>query len=148
MKKGFIKFSLIGIVSIFLLSTVQGQTKKIESKIIEPTAKEAIRQILLNGAAPLSAAKNCQSVGTSAADKTILDFLSGVLSFQTAPDSTNRIEFAFKQDKGKQNEVVWVCDLSFKGRDAEDVWSNGIRFKMRNADRKLMRESLMCLGTG
>lgn len=148
MKKGFIKFSLIGIVSIFLLSTVQGQAKKIESKIIEPTAKEAIRQVLLNGNILLSAAKNCQSVGTAADDKTILDFLSGVLSFQAAPDSTNQVEFIFKQEKGQRSELIWVCDLSFKGRDAEDVWNNGIRFKMRNADRKLMRESLMCIGTG
>jgi hypothetical protein len=148
MKKVFIKFSLIGIISLFLFSAAVGQTKKSDSKLVEPTPKEAIKQILLNGGILLSAAKNCQSVGTAADDKTILDFLSGVLSFQAAPDSTNQIEFTFKQEKGKQNEPVWVCDLSFKGKDAEDVWSNGIRFKMRNADRKLMRESLMCIGTG
>ena len=148
MKNSFIKFSLIGIVSLLLFTSVEGQTKKPQAKLVEPTAKEAIKLILLNGNILLSAAKSCQSVGTSAADKTILDFLSNILSFQSAPDSTNQIEFAFKQEKSSRNETLWVCDLSFKGKDAEDVWSNGIRFKMRNTDRQMLRESLMCIGTG
>lgn len=148
MKKVFSEFSMIGIVFLLLFAAADGQTRKSEQKIVEPTAKEAIRQILSNGDIPLSAGKNCQSVGTAADDKTILDFLSGVLSFQAAPDSTNQIEFAVKQEKSGRNETIWVCELSFKGKDAEDVWSNGIRFKMRNADRKLLRESLMCIGTG
>lgn len=148
MKNSFIKFLLIGIVSLILFTFVEGQTKKPQAKLVEPTAKEAIKLMLLNGNILLSAAKNCRSVGTSAADKTILDFLSGVLSFQAAPDSINQIEFAFKQEKGSRNEPLWVCDLSFKGKDAEDVWSNGVRFKMRNTDRQMLRESLMCIGTG
>jgi len=148
MKNSILKFSLIGIISLCLCSVAAGQTKKIEAKTVEPTAKEAVKQVFLNGDILLSAGKNCQSVGTSPGDKTILDFLSGVLSFQAEPDSSNRIEFAFKQEKGKRNELVWVCDLLFRGNDAETPWSNGVRFKMRNSDRRLMRESVMCIGTG
>lgn len=148
MKIGFIKFLTIGILSLFLFSFADGQTKKTKEKIIEPTVKEAVKQVLLNGDVSLSDGKYCQSVGTSPDDKTVLDFLSGVLSFQAMPKSSNRIELVFKQEKGKNNELVWACDLWFYGKDEEDVWSNGIRFKMRNADRRLMRESLMCLGTG
>lgn len=148
MKNGIIEFSLIGIISLSLFSVAYGQAKKTKEKIIEPTAKEAIKQVLSNGDIPLSAGKNCGSVGTSKDDRTVLDFLSGVLSFQTAPNSASKIEFAFKQEKGKGGELVWICDLLFKGKDDEDVWSNGIRFKIRNADRRLLRDSLMCIGTG
>lgn len=148
MKNSILKFSVIGIIALALFSAAPGQTKKTDAKIIEPTAKEAIKQLFSNGDILLSAAKNCGSVATSKDDKTILDFLSGVLSFQAAPESSNQIEFAFKQEKGKRNEPIWVCDLTFRGKDAEDVWSNGVRFKMRNADRRLMRDSLMCIGTG
>lgn len=148
MKNVFFRFSLIGILSLFLFIAADGQTKKSEPKIIEPTAKEAIKQVFLNGDILLSAGQNCRTVGTSEDDKTILDFLSGVLSFQAEPDTKNSIEFSFKQERGKRNEIVWLCDLIFRGGDEESPASNGIRFKMRNADRKLIRESLMCIGTG
>lgn len=148
MKKVFIKFSLIGLTSLFLFSATNAQTKKTDVKVVEPTAKEAIRQVFLNGNILLSAAKDCKSMGTSAEDKTILDFLSGVLSFQAEPDTNNSVEFSFKKETIKPNAVVWVCDLLFRGGDADSPAGNGVRFKMRNADRKLMRESLMCIGTG
>jgi len=148
MKLVFIKFSLIGFVFLFLFSTANAQAKKTDTKIVEPTAKEAIRQVLLNGNILLSAAEHCKSMGTSAEDKTILDFLSGVLSFQAEPETKNSVEFSFKQETIKPNDVVWVCDLLFRGGDAESPSGNGVRFKIRNADRKLMRESLMCIGTG
>jgi len=148
MKISFIKFSLIGLISLSLLSSIASQTKKIQDKAVEPTAKEAIKQILSNGDILLSVDSSCKSVGSSPKDKTILDFLSGILSFQAAPNSDNRIEFAFKREKGRKNELIWICDLTFFGKDTEDVWSNGVRFKMRNSDRKLLRDSVMCIGTG
>lgn len=143
MKNLIFKFSLIGIVFLGAFSNSFGQTKK-----VEPTAKEVIKQVFLNSDVLLSAAKDCQSMKTSDADKTILDFLSGVLSFQTEPGTKNAVEFSFKQENGKRNEIVWVCDLLFRGGDEESPTGNGIRFKMRNADRRLMRESVMCIGTG
>lgn len=145
MKNRFIKFSLTGLISLILFSAAAAQNTR---KPFEPTVKEAVRQIFLNGDILLSSAESCRSVGTSPGDKTILDFLSGVLSFQAAPDSQNRIEFSFKQEKNVRNEIIWICDLMFYGRDNEDVWSNGVRFKLRNSDRKLIRSSVMCIGTG
>lgn len=145
MKKSIIRFSLIGLISLNLVAIAVAQKTE---KAVEPTAKEAVKQILSNGNILLSSIESCKSVGTSPTDKTILDFLSGVLSFQTMPNSDSRIEFVFKQEKGSRNEIVWVCDLTFFGKDAEDVWSNGVRFKLRNSDRKLVRSSVMCIGTG
>ncbi len=149
MKYAFVNFSLIGIIALLcLFSNVAAQVKKTNGKAAEPTAKEAIKQVFLNGDILLSAAKDCQSMGTSSDDKTILDFLSGVLSFQAEPNTKNAVEFSFKQEKGKRNEIVWICDLLFRGGDEESPSGNGIRFMMRNADRRLMRESVMCIGTG
>lgn len=145
MKNSIIRFSLIGLIALNLAALVAAQKTE---KIVEPTAKEAIKQILSNGNIPLSSIESCKSVGTSATDKTILDFLSGVLSFQAEPNSDNRIEFTFKQKEGNRNVIFWVCALTFYGKDAEDVWSNGVRFDLRNSDRKLVRSSVMCIGTG
>ena len=143
MKRLTVKFSTVVIVFVWLSLNASGQ-----AKTVEPTAKEAIKQIFLNGNILLSAAKDCQSMRTSPEDKTILDFLSGVLSFQAEPDTKNAVEFSFKKESGKQKEIVWICDLLFRGGDEESPSGNGIRFKMRNADRRLMRDSLMCIGTG
>ena len=148
MKNVFINFSLIGLIALCLFSNVAAQVKKTNGKAVKPTAKEAIKQIFSNGDILLSAAKDCQSMGTSSDDRTILDYLSGVLSFQAEPNTNNAIEFTFKQETGKNKEAVWVCDLLFRSGDAESPSSNGFRFKMRNSDRRLMRESLMCIGTG
>jgi hypothetical protein len=148
MKTAFVNFSLLSLMFLCLFASTEAQVKRTTQKTIEPTAKEAIKQIFLNGDVLLSAGKNCASVGTSQNDKTILDFLSGVLSFQAEPDTRNAVEFSFKQERGKRNEILWVCDVIFRGGDAESPSSNGIRFKMLNSDRRLMRESLMCIGTG
>ena len=147
MKSGFIKFSLIGLISLNLFSVFVVSAQKTK-KLNEPTVKEAVKQIFLNGDILLSSIESCKSVGTSPGDKTILDFLSGVLSFQAEPDSQNRIEFSFRQEKSNRNGLVWICDLMFYGKDEEDVWGNGVRFKLRNSDRKLIRSSVMCIGTG
>ncbi len=148
MKSGLTNFLSNGLICLSLFITASAQMKKPSAKAIEPTAKEAVKLIIQNGDIPLSANESCRSVGTSKTDKTVLDYLSGILSFQTVPDSSNRIEFVFKRGKGKYNELVWICDLTFFGKDAEDVWSNGIKFKMRNLDRKLLRDSVVCIGTG
>jgi hypothetical protein len=147
MKNIISKVFLIVIVSLGVVSTA-GQTKKYAAKIVEPTAREAIKQVFLNGDMLLTAGRNCESVGTSRNDKTILDFLAGVLSFQAEPKTNNSIEFSFKREKGKGSETVWACNLVFRGGDEESPSSNGLRFKMRNSDRRLMRESLACIGTG
>ena len=133
------------------IASAQKQTgvKISQAKAVEPTAREAIKLVLANGDIPLSSIASCKSVGTTKSDKTILDYLIGVLAFQAEPESQNRIEFSFKPEKGKRNESVWVCDLIFSGKDGEEtVYSNGVRFTMRNSDRRLLRESLMCIGTG
>jgi hypothetical protein len=148
MKKAFVNFSLLGLMFLCLFASAGAQVKRTSRKTIEPTAKEAIKQIFMNGDILLSAGKNCASVGSSSDDRTILDFLSGVLSFQAEPNTNNAVEFLFKQERGKRNEILWICDVIFRGGDTESPSSNGIRFKMLNSNRRLMRESLMCIGTG
>lgn len=137
------------VLTIVFLSAVFASAQENNSKKNEPTAKEAIKLIFANGNIPLSVNSSCKDVGSSKTDKTISDYLSGLLSFQTEPDSNNRIGFSFKEEKGKRNEVLWICDLMFfgKGKD-EEIWSWGIRFTLRDTDRKLIRNSVICLGAG
>jgi len=137
------------VLTVVFLSVVLVSGQVNNSKKNEPTAKEAIKLIFANGDIPLTVDSSCKDIGSSKNDKTIADYLSGLLSFQTEEDSSNRIGFSFKEDKGKRNEILWICDLMFfgKGKD-EEIWSWGIRFTMRDADRKLIRNSIICLGSG
>jgi hypothetical protein len=117
-------------------------------KTVEPTAKEALRLILANGDIPLTINATCKDVGASRDDKTIFDYLTGLLSFQTEPDSASHIEFKYKAEKNKRDEALWICDLMFYGKDGDDEWSWGVRFAMRDSNRKLIRSSVVCTGSG
>lgn len=148
MKNAVLRFLFIGIISLAAFSAVAvGQKSKTSKAVVEPTAKESIKQILLNGNLILSSYESCRSYATSE-EKTIGDYLASVISFQAMPDSATILNFTFSQEKAKNGETLWVCDLVFRLKDEADAATNGFRFKMRNADRKLMRESLMCIGTG
>jgi hypothetical protein len=141
-------FSLFGNGIVYAQKAKNDSNKKHQKeKITEPTAKEALNLILSNGDIPLTVDSSCKSVGSSPDDKTILDYISGLMSFQTEPESSNRIEYSFTR-KEEKKYVYWVCDLMFLGKDSEDVWSYGVRFTMRNSDRKLLRESVKCIGSG
>ena len=87
-----------------------------KEKITEPTAKESLNLILSNGDIPLTVDSSCKSVASSLDDKTILDYISGLMSFQTEPESSNRIEYTFTKKEDKKH-VYWVCDLMFLGKN-------------------------------
>lgn len=140
------KRHFILLLAIVLASSVYASAQA--KKAVEPTVKEAVRLILANGDIPLSVNSSCKDVGSSATDKTILDYLSGLLSFQAEPGSSNHIEFKATAGKGRKNEAVWVCDLMFYGKEEEAEWSWGVRFTMRDSDRKLLRETVVCTGSG
>lgn len=113
----------------------------------EPTAKEAIRQLLLHGNTPLTTLKNCSSMKTADSDLTLIDLLSGVLAFQAEPEMKNSIEFTFKREAMGRDQIVWVCDVTFRSGDDDSPSANGFRFKLRNSDRKLVPGSMSCIGT-
>ena len=141
---------LSGILTAFALASAAAAPATAQKRRAPtaPTAQEAVREIFRNGDLPLAAVESCRSAGTSRRDRTLLDYLSGVLAFQTMPNSQNRLEYAVRRDETRRGEIVWICELTFYGRDDEDVWSNGVRFKMRGAGRRLIRSSIVCTGTG
>jgi hypothetical protein len=147
MKNNFLKLVILGLIVAAMVSASLGQAKKIEQKVIEPTAKEALKQIFANGNLLLISYPSCESYAASKENKTISDYLSSVLSFQAEPGKF-RIDFSFTQEKSKRNELIWVCDLVFRTVDEPETSSDGFRFKMQNSGRKLMRESVMCIGVG
>jgi hypothetical protein len=147
MKSYFFRGVLVGFLFLSGVLVSHGQAKANGQKVVEPTAKEAIKQIFANGNLLLISYPSCESYAVNKENRTISDYLASVLSFQTEPGKY-RIDFSFTQEKNKKNELIWVCDLVFRTVDEPETSSDGFRFKMRNSDRKLMRNSLMCIGVG
>jgi hypothetical protein len=147
MKSCFFRVVLVGFMFLSGVLVSHGQAKTNSQKTVEPTAKEAFKQIFANGNLLLTSYPSCESYAASKENKTISDYLSNILSFQTEPGKF-RVDFTFTQEKNKRNELIWVCDLVFRTVDEPETSSDGFRFKMRNSERKLMRESLMCIGVG
>jgi hypothetical protein len=123
------------------------QAKKTPAKPLEPTAKESIKKIMQNGNLLLSFYPSCKSYVTTE-EKTIGDYFANFLSFQAMPDNAYVLDFQFKQEKAKNGDLIWVCDLIWRLKDEPDSSSDGFRFKMLNSDRKLISQSLMCIGVG
>lgn len=117
------------------------------TRIVLPTAKEAIRILLANGDIPMNS-KTCRSMKTAEDDRTIFDYLSGILAFQAEPNSKTSIEYAVKLIKGKNGVHFWEVNLNFKGLDegSGDPWNNGFRFLIRTRDKRMVRSSLQCIG--
>ena len=154
MKKQLFTIILVCLFTLAVNGIIQAQKtvndsdkKQQKEKITEPTAKEALKLIFSNSDISLNVDSSCKGIGSSFDDKTILDYLSGLLAFQTEPETKNRIEFKFTR-KEEKKRLYWVCDLMFLGEEQEAVMSYGVRFTMRNSDRKLLRKSVKCIGSG
>lgn len=113
----------------------------------KPDVKEVLKLIFQNSKTPLSVDESCRSVGSSADDKTIGDFLAGLLAFQSEPDTKNRISFTTKAE-GQAKSKVWISDVMFLGEEGETVLSYGIRISLYDGSRKFVRGSIRCIGAG
>jgi hypothetical protein len=147
MNKSLLNYFFIVSLFVSFALVANGQAKKMQPKVIEPTAKEAIKQIFSNGNLLLKSYPSCESYAATKENVTISDYFANFLSFQAEPGKF-RIDFTFTQEKNKRNELIWVCDLVFRTVDEPETSSDGFRFKMRNSDRKLISQSLMCIGVG
>lgn len=127
---------------------------KIEKTIVLPTAQDALKAVFSNGNILLSSIPSCRRQGTTVEDRTILDYLSGVIGFQAEPKSQNSLKYTVKLIRGRNGRHFWECELIFNSRfqsrdDADEtISSNGVKFLMRTQDKKLVRGSLTCTGTG
>jgi hypothetical protein len=147
MKHSYIKLLILVTILFATVSLAVGQAKKTPAKPLEPTAKESIKKIIQNGNLLLNSYPSCQSYVTTE-EKTIGDYFANFLSFQAMPDNAYVLDFQFKQEKAKNGDLIWVCDLIWRLKDEPDSSSDGFRFKMLNSDRKLISQSLMCIGVG
>lgn len=114
----------------------------------EPEVKEVLQLILANHKILLSADESCRSVGSSPSDKTVGDYLAGLLAFQVEPGTANKIEFSTKQADGPKGQKIWVNDVMFLGEEGETVQSYGIRISLFDTTRKFVKGSLQCIGAG
>lgn len=128
--------------------------KFVERRIVLPTAQDALKTVFSNGNILLSSIPSCKRQGTTLEDKTILDYLSGAVGFQAEPKSQNSLQYTVKLIRSRNGRHFWECELIFNSRfqskgDADDVISsNGVKFLMRTQDKKMVRGSLTCTGTG
>lgn len=145
--------------SIFLLCTdlnAQSFTKTpapTKKRIVLPTAQDGLKALFSKGNILLSSIPSCKRQGTTPEDRTILDYLSGVIGFQAEPKSQNSLKYTVKLIR-KNGRPIWEVELLFGSRfqsredEEEVISSNGFRFLMRTQDKKMLSGSLTCIGTG
>ena len=114
-----------------------------------PTAKEIIRYLLASYDVSLNVDPSCNGVGSDFKDALIGDYVSGLLAAQIH-GGKNWIETSAKPRKpsGNDDGLLWECSVVFRRQDGEEEWGWGVTFVVRAADRKVIRESFRCTGSG
>lgn len=155
-KKRLCFSGLIWLALIFAFAgqiAAQSFVKTTNKKIVLPTAQDALKTVFANGNILLSSIPSCRRQGTTSEDRTILDYLSGIIGFQAEPKSQNSLEYTVALIR-KNGKPIWECELIFRTRtqsigDADEtISSNGVKFRMRTQDKRMIRGSLVCTGTG
>lgn len=114
----------------------------------QPSPKEVIRLLLTLRDVPLSIHKSCATAGTSLSDADIGDYVSGWLAELNKGPGANWIEASAAPATSPDKEAGWNCTVMFRHVNGEDRWGWGISFFVRQADRRVVEDSVRCLGAG
>lgn len=112
-----------------------------------PSAKEVVALALRNGDLPLAGIPSCAGAGTSASDATLGDYLAGFLAEQTGRSGKNWIE-AGCREASRGDAGGWDCRLVVRRSDGEERWGWGVRFFVASPERRAVRGSFACVGSG
>jgi hypothetical protein len=113
-----------------------------------PSTKDVLRFLLRHSDVPLTVDNSCSAVGTSSADRTIGDYLSGFWAEHADQDGQNWLEITTMPAAMRNGEGAWECRLMIRRRDSEQEIGWGVSFLVRRANRVLVRDSFRCLGGG
>ena len=111
----------------------------------KPASKQAIYLLLENSSAPLSVDSSCKHVGSNWTDKTIGQYVAGLMAEQVSP-GTNWIE-ASCSTPDRIPEAAWTCEVTFLRQDNEDRWRWGVKFSL-DSRGQVMPKSFRCIGAG
>lgn len=122
---------------------------KQEAQKEAPPAKEIVQLLLQHLDLPLAIHPSCSGVGSDFDDKTLRDFLSGLIANQTGPQGRNWVEtFAVAKNEEAEKDRLWECTVIFRRQNGEEEWGWGVRFSIKALDRSFVMESVRCLGSG
>jgi hypothetical protein len=107
-----------------------------------PDRGAILRMMLSIGDYPLSRHVSCKDVGTSTVDRTISDYLAGIMAEQYTGSNTVT---AGCPSKGKAS---YQCEVYLKHADGDDQWAWGVGFEIGTSDGAIVDGSIRCLGAG
>ena len=105
------------------------------------STRDALRGALQLRDVRLNVHDSCHQAGADAADRTIGDYLAGLLGAMDKPSNT--VQASCQPGDGKRQ----ACTVWLKHRDDEERWAWGLQFELDARKRPLIR-SVRCLGAG
>jgi hypothetical protein len=106
-----------------------------------------IEALIASAAVPLTVHSSCEGVGSDSTDRTIGQYISGLLAELELPQGQSWIEVAVAPEE-EAAATVWQLTVLFKHRDGEDEWAWGVRFAARQKDGLVLASSFECVGAG
>ena len=120
----------------------------------EKATKEALRYLLRGNAIPLTVNESCKTVGMDFSDKTIGDFVSGMLSqfvYAKGANSKNWITASCRNSpKSSKIEPIRDCEITFHQArlEEETLWAWGFRFSAKARSKDIIQSTLLCVVAG
>lgn len=114
-----------------------------------PSPKEVVRLLLNLRDIPLRSHGSCATAGTSISDADLGDYVSGWLAELKQSRGANWLEASAKPEAvTPERQPGWRCTVMFRHVDGDDRWGWGVSFLVRASDRRLVQNSIRCLGAG
>jgi hypothetical protein len=104
-------------------------------------ARDALRGALQLREVPLTVHASCRRAGPAAADRTVGDYLAGLLAAMDKPSNT--VQAGCEPGPGRGR----TCTLWLRHRDDEDRWAWGLAFRL-DVRKQALPATVRCLGAG
>jgi hypothetical protein len=105
------------------------------------SARDALRGAQQLRDVPLTVHASCRQAGPHAADRTLGDYLAGLLASMDKPSNT--VEARCEHGTGRRR----TCTVWMKHRDDEERWAWGLAFEI-DERKRAVPASARCLGAG
>ena len=130
-----------------ILSGCNNEAASQSTAVAEPPgSKQAVRMLLSIHDIPLTTHPSCKDVGSEFRDKTIGDYIAGLMSDMGKTSMMGRNTVSAKCEPAGV-PGAWRCTVELGRRDGENEWVRGVEFRV-STQGLVQRDSIRCTGGG
>ncbi len=113
-----------------------------------PSAQRILTWIFQHDSLPLNSLPSCETVGVTASDSTLGQYLAGLLQFHGDSAADNHLGICCDPLTAPDGARVWLCSVMVYSSREELVLSQGVSFLVDDRQMRVVAGSFRCPGAG